>query len=116
MQGRRNAHTRSAHRDRALALLLSRRFAFQRGGGVPSRSQLQPPQASRIRVDEVSLACINISTWRTDAGDLEVLTAIPTRDGGQSFDDDLAGQGTRVQVAGVLVRVASLADIIASKE
>ncbi len=73
-------------------------------------------RALPTRLDEESLARMDISTWRTDAGDLDVLTAIPTRDGGRAFYDDLAGRATPMQVAGAVVRVASLPDIIASKE
>lgn len=57
-------------------------------------------RALPTRLDEVSLARMDISTWRTDAGDLDILTAIPTRDGGRAFYDDLARRATRVQVAG----------------
>ncbi|MBX3313948.1 MAG: hypothetical protein KF906_06480 [Actinobacteria bacterium] len=73
-------------------------------------------RALPTRLDEESLARMDISTWRTDAGDLDVLTAIPTRDGGRAFYDDLAVRATPMQVAGAVVRVASLPDIIASKE
>lgn len=68
------------------------------------------------RLDEESLARMDISTWRTDAGDLDVLTAIPTRTGGRAFYDDLSERATRMQVAGAAVWVASLPDRIASKE
>ena len=95
-----------------LAAAMKELNAFLRVEGLDDDEARELP----TRLDEVSLARMDISTWRTDAGDLDVLTAIPTRDGGQAFYDDLAGRATRVQVAGVLVRVASLADIIASKE
>lgn len=68
------------------------------------------------RLDEESLARMDTSTWRTDAGDLDVLTAIPTRTGGRAFCDDLLERATRMQVADAVVWVASLSDIIASKE
>jgi hypothetical protein len=40
-------------------------------------------RALPLPIDAESLARMDISTWRTDAGDLDVLTAIPTRDGGR---------------------------------
>ena len=60
---------------------------------------------------------MDISTWRTDAGDLDVLTAMPTRLG-ESRDSypDHPRPGSSVDFAGVHVLVAALDDIIASKE
>mgnify|MGYP007089162758 CR=1 FL=1 len=43
-------------------------------------------RALPLPIDAASLARMDISTWRTDAGDLDVLTAIPTRDGGRASE------------------------------
>jgi len=59
---------------------------------------------------------MDISTWRTDAGDIDVLTALPTRDGGRTFYDDLATRARRTSLGGTTVTVAALVDIIASKD
>ena len=69
-----------------------------------------------VRIDAESLARMDISTWCTDAGDVDVLAAIPTRDGGRAVYDDLVPRAARMQVDGIVVRVAALSDIIASKE
>jgi hypothetical protein len=73
-------------------------------------------RALPTRIDAESLGRMDISTWRTDAGDLDVLTGIPTRDGGRAHYEELAARASHVTVAGVTVPVAALADIIASKE
>jgi hypothetical protein len=73
-------------------------------------------RALPVHLDGATLARMDISTWRTDAGDLDVLTAIPTRDGGRSRYEDLVVRASSVDFGGVPVRVAALEDIIASKE
>lgn len=73
-------------------------------------------RALPVRLDAGTLARMDISTWRTDAGDLDVLTAIPTCDGGRSRYEDLVLRANSVDFGGVPVRVAALDDIIASKE
>lgn len=73
-------------------------------------------RALPLHLDGATLARMDISTWRTDAGDLDVLTAIPTRDGGRSRYEDLLVRASSVDFGGVPVRVAALEDIIASKE
>ena len=72
-------------------------------------------RALPVHLDGATLARMDISTWRTDAGDLDVLTAIPTRDGGRSRYEDLLVRASSVDFGGVPVRVAALEDIIASK-
>jgi hypothetical protein len=73
-------------------------------------------KALPVRIDADSLGLMDISTWRTDAGELDVLTAIPTRGGGRADYDQVATTAERVEVDGVVVQVASLEVIIASKE
>ncbi len=58
---------------------------------------------------------MDISTWRTDAGDLDVLTALPTRDGRSRYDELVVRAGS-FDVGDIAVHVAALDDIIASKE
>ena len=69
-----------------------------------------------VQIDAVTLNAIEISTWRTDAGDLDVLVEIPGRDGGRRLYDELATNARDLTYAGIAVRVAGLDDIIASKE
>lgn len=73
-------------------------------------------RALPLPIDAESLARMDISTWRTDAGDPDVLTATPTRDGGRARFEELVARSERVEVGDVTVMVAGLDDIIASKE
>jgi len=69
-----------------------------------------------VPLDADMLGRMEISTWRTDAGDFDVLTDIPRADGGRSGYDDLLARSAVQHVNGVAVRVAALEDVIASKE
>lgn len=68
------------------------------------------------RLDSDTLARLEISTWRTDAGDFDVLTDIPARDGRRLRYDELIGRAAVQEVHGIAVHVAALEDVIASKE
>ena len=69
-----------------------------------------------VQIDALTLNAIEISTWRTDAGDLDVLVDIPGRDGSHRQYEDLASRAQVLEYGGMAVRVAGLDDIIASKE
>lgn len=69
-----------------------------------------------IVLDASMLERMEISTWRTDAGDLDILTDIPDRDGQHLRFEGLSERADSAIVGGVVVRVASLDDIIASKQ
>jgi hypothetical protein len=69
-----------------------------------------------VQMDGKMLARNEISTWRTDAGDFDVLVNIPDRNGRRLSYEDLAGRAVSVQGTGFAIRVAALDDIIASKE
>lgn len=56
------------------------------------------------------------TTWRTDAGDIDIMAEIPRRESGKVGYDELAGRALVVEVSGRRVRVAALDDIISSKE
>jgi len=58
----------------------------------------------------------DFSNWRTDAGDLDVIKAMPGPDGAPRRYEDLAGDARVLDYAGVYIRVASLNVIVASKE
>jgi hypothetical protein len=68
------------------------------------------------QLDAETLARMEISTWRTDAGDLDVLTDIPSRDGRRVRYAELVGRANSSRVHGVAVQVVALPDLIASKE
>jgi hypothetical protein len=80
------------------------------------RLSVEDARALPVQLDGDTLARLDISTWSTDSGDLDVLTALPTRDGGRARYEDLVLRASSVDFGGVPVRVAALDDIIASKE
>ncbi len=69
-----------------------------------------------VQIDATTLNAMEISTWSTDAGDLDVLVDIPGRDGVRRQYEDLATRAHVLVYSGLSVRVAGLDDIIASKE
>ncbi len=69
-----------------------------------------------VQLDQVTLSAMEISTWRTDAGDLDVLSDIPDREGRRRRYEDLAPRSTEALIGKVTVRLAALDDVIASKE
>jgi hypothetical protein len=66
-------------------------------------------------LDAAMLARMEISTWRTDAGDLDILADIPDRNGQHMRFEELIERADSAVVGGLVVRVASLDDIIGSK-
>jgi hypothetical protein len=79
---------------------------------------LTDDEAARLptRLDSATLGRMEISTWRTDAGDFDVLTDLPASDGRRLRYGDLIERAELQDVSGVAVRVAALQDVIASKE
>jgi hypothetical protein len=75
-------------------------------------------QALPIVLDGRSLASFEISTWRTDAGDLDILVEIPAADGTRRTYDDLLPNATEGTFGpdNTIIRVAGLEDIIGSKQ
>lgn len=69
-----------------------------------------------VVLDRHFLNTSELSTWRTDAGDFDVLADIPARDGHRLRYDELIKRAQVQEVHGIAVRVAALPDVIASKE
>jgi hypothetical protein len=69
-----------------------------------------------VQVSGSTLERMEISTWRTDAGDFDVLAVLPGVDGRRLSYDDLADRADDLELDGTVVRVAALDDVIASKE
>jgi hypothetical protein len=70
-----------------------------------------------VVIDATMLAQSQISTWRTDAGDLDILHSIPDREGHRVGYDELATRAHEIRTdTGIVLLVAALDDIIASKE
>lgn len=57
-----------------------------------------------------------ITNWRTDAGDVDVMTAMPDRDGGRHPFEHYLERAVVMEAEGERVLLASLADVIDSKE
>lgn len=66
-----------------------------------------------VHVDH--LARTEITTWHSDAGPFDVLRNIPDADGARRDYDELVARSSEVVHGGVIVRIASLDDIVASK-
>jgi predicted nucleotidyltransferase len=69
-----------------------------------------------VVIDGRSLAQMELSTWRGDAGDFDVLIGIPDRTGRVIPYEELIARAEELQLHGVVVHAAALDDIIASKE
>lgn len=94
-----------------LAAALRELGAFLRVGGLSD----EEARALPVVIDAHSLAATEVSTWRTDAGDLDVLATIRGEHGERRQFADLVGRSNETVVTGVTVRVASLQDIVESK-
>jgi hypothetical protein len=75
-------------------------------------------KALPVHIDALMLARMEISTWRTDAGDLDVLVEIPAADGTRFSYEDLLPRSIDAPygVERITVRIAGLDDVIASKQ
>jgi len=69
-----------------------------------------------LRLDAVTLAAFGSSTWTTDAGPLDLLVELRDPAGGRHPYGDLASRALDVTVGDLMISVASLEDIIASKK
>jgi hypothetical protein len=79
---------------------------------------LSDDEASTLPVQVVgaTLARMEISTWRTDAGDLDILADLPDRAGRRRSFDELITRAERLDLSGLVVQVAALDDVIQSKQ
>jgi predicted nucleotidyltransferase len=69
-----------------------------------------------VRLVGATLAQMELSTWRTKAGDFDVLVGIPDRHGRVVPYEELVNRAVAQRLHGVELRTAALDDIIASKE
>ena len=93
-----------------LAAALRTLGAWLRVGGMPDDEARQLP----VVVDAATLAGFGSSTWATDAGALDVLLDLPTKDGRLSYEA-LLSTAITADVEGVVLHVAALPAMIASK-
>lgn len=76
----------------------------------------QAKAVAAAMVHPITFRNAELSTWMTDAGPVDMLHDIPTRDGARRTFDDLVERSTERNFAGIRVRIAGLEDIVASKE
>jgi hypothetical protein len=69
-----------------------------------------------VPLDGAWLRDREISTWRTDAGDFDVLCNMPDRTGTRQRYEDLIGRAEPKTFDRSVVMVAALDDVIASKQ
>lgn len=81
-------------------------------GGLSDEKARQLP----VTIDGETLLSFGSSTWMTDAGPLDLLVELCGRDGGRHGYTELAARAVGYDVGGLTIRLASLDDIVASKE
>ena len=96
--------------DRLAAALRELR-AYLRVGGLSDAEARSLPTV----LDGPSLARMEISTWRTDAGDLDVLRELRDQGGGRLGFEDLRLRAMAVTLGDIEIHLASLGDIVGSK-
>ena len=70
-----------------------------------------------IQIDARTIHSLEIGAWRTTAGDVDVSARDPARKPGELLRYEQLGEGaTELEVDGLRILVASLDDIIGSKE
>jgi hypothetical protein len=69
-----------------------------------------------VTIDAETLLNFGSSTWMTDAGPLDLLVELRDRDGGRHDFVDLSARAVGYEVGELTVLLASLDDIVASKE
>ena len=94
-----------------LAAALRDLGAFLRVGGLSD----EEARALPVVIDGQSLAATEVSTWRTHAGDVDVLAAIRGERGERRQFADLLDRSSETVLTGVAVGVSSLQDIVESK-
>ncbi len=94
-----------------MAAALEELGAFLRVGGLDDEAARALP----VVLDGPALNAMETSTWRTDAGDVDVLACLRDADGRPIPYDDLVDRATSSILDGVAVRLVSLPDLITAK-
>lgn len=102
----------SAENYGRLAQALRELNARLRVGGMTDDEARQLP----VTIDAMTLQSFGSSTWTTDAGPLDLLIGLRDRGGGRHSYIDLAERAVSYDVGDVTVLLASLDDIVSSKE
>ncbi|MGA9276183.1 MAG: hypothetical protein WBV89_04475, partial [Ilumatobacter sp.] len=83
-----------------------------RVGGLSDEEARRLP----VTIDAETLSQFGSSAWMTDAGPVDLLVELRDRDGGRHDYVELSARGVGYDVGDLTVRLASLDDIVASKE
>lgn len=94
-----------------VAAVLRELGAFLRVGGLDDETARALP----FVLDGRSLSAMEVSTWRTEAGDLDVLANLKDAVGQPVGFEQLAERATSSTLEGVGVRLVSLPDLITAK-
>ena len=94
-----------------VAAVLRELGAFLRVGGLDDETARSLP----VVLDGRSLSAMETSTWRTEAGDLDVLAYLRDAEGQPLSFDLVVARASSSMVNGVGIAVVSLADLITAK-
>lgn len=94
-----------------MAAVLRELGAFLRVGGLDDETARSLP----FVLDGPSLSALETSTWRTEAGDLDVLSNLKDAVGQPVDFEELAERATASKLEGVAVYLVSLPDLITAK-
>ncbi len=96
--------------DRLASALVELGARYRVGGLTDAEARALP-----TIIDRRTLGSAAISTWRTDAGDVDVMTEMSVGKGVRRQYDELVETSIEVRISNDVVRIAALDDIIASK-
>lgn len=94
-----------------LASALQELGARLRVGGMSDEEARRLP----VTLDAATLRAFGSSTWMTDGGPLDILRDLPVAGGHRTYAD-LAPNHVDAEIGGIIVHIAALDDIVASKE
>lgn len=103
---------RSAKNLERVAAALRELGAFLRVGGLSD----EEARALPMPIDAATLAALEVSTWRTEAGDVDVLTNLRSLEGERRPYEDLLAAAVTAEIGSIQVRLAGLGDIVAAKK
>jgi hypothetical protein len=103
---------RSDENAARLAAALRQLNARLRVGGLTDEEAAALP----VQLDGIALSRMGISTWRTDAGEIDIMFDMADRTGTRHDYEFYEPRSARQDLAGTVVLIAALPDVIASKE
>ncbi|MHB1569969.1 MAG: hypothetical protein ACYCXW_23645 [Solirubrobacteraceae bacterium] len=80
-------------------------------------AQLKIGSYVQVPIDASLLARMEVATWRTDSGDVDILLGIPRTEAWElARYEELRARGTAMEIGELTIVIATLDDIIRSKE